>query len=73
MLAEVINLKVDYHTINSNELALQAKYILDKCIEWNKHIVLSILVEPKINVEKLIAFLTMGAPKYSKFIHEVEI
>ena len=49
-----------------------AKYILDRCIQWNKHIVLSLAIEEKINIDKLLAFLSLNS-KYQKFIHEIEI
>ena len=72
-LADVINLKVDYYTIENSEIAMNAKYVLDKCIELNKNIVLTIYVEKKINIKRLINVLNDGPTEYIKFIHEIEI
>ena len=59
-LTDVVNLDIDYHTIENPGVGIQAKFILDHCIEIKKHIRLCILVEKKINVQRLVKLMDDG-------------
>ena len=72
-VAEVVVLIVDHHTVENVDVALMAKYALDKCIEMKKQIELVIMVEQKIDINKLTQAMVTKESAYMKHISEIEI